>query len=89
MNCRKLRTVSFKLISQFNINELSDRENFELEREYRSGDQIFSDKIRCRLLGIQRKEWVSPVPVSTFEGNHGSVRKYNSLKSYKFLVSGV
>ena len=41
----KFRIVSFKLKNQINIDELADKDNFEIARSYMEGNQIKTDKI--------------------------------------------
>ena len=48
----RCRTVTFKLKKQVNIDELAEKENFEMKRSYMQDNKIISDVITCRIVGL-------------------------------------
>ena len=59
MSFGKFRTVSFKLKKQINIDEMHEKERFELKRSYMKDNLITTDVINCKIAGI-RKPRTSP-----------------------------
>ena len=50
----RCRTVTFKLKKQVNIDELAEKENFEMKRSYMQDTKIVTDIITCRIIGIKK-----------------------------------
>ena len=58
MSFAKCRTITFKLSEQINVDQLAEKVNFNLKREYRTGtgdDSVMNeDVIECKLLGVRQ-----------------------------------
>ena len=62
MSFNKFRTLSFKLKKQINIDELADKENFEMKRSYLTGNEIKTDLIACKIMGIRKPRTTPDLP---------------------------
>ena len=74
MSFSKCRLVSFKLKKQVNIDEMLDRENFELERSYMQDNLIKTDTITCKILGIRKPRTTPDYPRPQFDGTENDVQ---------------
>ena len=57
-----------------NIDLLADKENFNLERIYQSGEQSRIDQIECKIMGIRRAKSTQDIPRPTFEGKENDIQ---------------
>ena len=74
MSFNKFRTLSFKLKKQINIDELADKENFEMKRSYLTGNEIKTDLIACKIMGIRKPRTTPEVPRPTYDGSSSNVQ---------------
>ena len=74
MSFNKFRTVSFKLKRQIDIDELVEKENFEMKRSYMEGNQIKTDVISCKIVGIRRPRMTPEIPRPTYDGTENDVQ---------------
>ena len=69
MSFGKYRTVSFKLKKQINIDEMHEKENFEMKRSYIKDNLIQTDVISCKIVGIRRPRTTPDVPRPQYDGS--------------------
>ena len=69
MSFGKYRTVSFKLKKQINIDEMHEKENFEMKRSYMKDNLIQTDVISCKIVGIRRPRTTPDVPRPQYDGS--------------------
>ena len=66
MSFAKCRTITFKLSEQINVDQLVEKVNSNLKREYRTGtgdDSVMNqDVIKCKLLGIRQPRTTPQLP---------------------------
>ena len=74
MSFNKFRTVSFKLKRKLNIDELVDKENFEMKRTYMIGNEVKTDVISCKIMGIRKPRTDQDIPRPTFDGTENDVQ---------------
>ena len=69
MSFNKCRIVSFKLKKQINIDELVEMENFEMKRSYMQDNNIKTDVISCRIVGIRKPKTGTELPRPNYDGS--------------------
>ena len=74
MSFNKFRTISFKLKKQIDIDELIEKENFEMKRSYMEGNQIKTDVISCKIVGIRKPRTTPDTPRPLYDGTEGDVQ---------------
>ena len=74
MSFNKYRTPSFKLKKQINIDELVEKENFEMSRSYMLGNEIKTDVIACKIIGIRKPKTTPEAPRPSFDGSENDVQ---------------
>ena len=74
MSFGKYRTVSFKLKKQINIDEMHEKENFEMKRSYMKDNLIQTDVISCKIVGIRRPRTTPDVPRPQYDGSEVDIQ---------------
>ena len=65
----------FKSINiKVNIDELAEKENFEMKRSYMQDNKIISDVITCRIVGIKKPQTANVLPRPQFDGSENDVQ---------------
>ena len=80
MSFGKYRTVSFKLKKQINIDEMHEKENFEMKRSYIKDNLIQTDVISCKIVGIRRPRTTPDVPRPQYDGSDVDIQSLNTFK---------
>ena len=74
MSFNKCRIVSFKLKEKINIDELVEKENFEMKRSYMQDNVIKNDTITCRIVGIRKPKPGPVLPRPIYDGSDNDVQ---------------
>ena len=74
MSFGKYRTVTFKMKKQINIDDLFEKENFEMKRSYMQDNMIRTDVISCKIAGVRKPKTTPDLPRPLFDGSLNDVQ---------------
>ena len=69
-----LYTNGWLLENQNNIDDLHEKENFEMKRSFMQDNVIRTDVITCKILGIRKPKLTPDLPRPQFNGSDSDVQ---------------